>query len=364
MIDRDLRVRSFEERLENKHSGVQEWIQAALMGAQLLSGLMGASSAKKAQDKQNALEAEQLAQQTALGNRQLDLATLQNKQGMAGTVDANGNHMYYDDATNTWKTDLGTDGKRQLYATNHETMEQLGPDAAASRQERTAAADRRYREGSVADTTLSQYARDQANGGKYSPSSIESALRLSRTGAVNAGYDQVSSNASLAAARAGGAAGNGAALSAMAKARAQTLAETMGTPYVEGIQTAEGLNNAASGQKLSEYNTLAGRASNVDGAPTATDTVSPAIAAAIASQKSGAASGNAQSASTIANAATGLRAANNTYNSGSADRVATAGSTGIGLSNLLGSLSGNSDIMNSLAKLGKTKTPITDAGLY
>lgn len=227
------------------------------------STLLGALSGNKAQKKQNALLEQQMAQQTALSNRQMDLAERMNQQGLATQIDANGNITYYDPATNTWRSILAPKQQELQDLSDAELKQALQIDVPLSRAEGLTGALRRAREGNAAQGAFRDV-RDLLQGtGAYRASDLASSLRLSRENAVNQGFDSIS-NAALTQALRSGSGGGGAILGALAKQRGQAIAQTIGNPEVEAYQLADSLNADKMNSKLSTYNLLASRAS---GAP-------------------------------------------------------------------------------------------------
>ena len=102
-----------------------DWVAPAIMtGGSILSAFLGSSGAKEANrianlnylNEQQANQLQQWYAQQAL------------RQSQAGTQTATGSRMYYDPATNTWKTELSPMDQQLSDAEQQAKMQRLGPD--------------------------------------------------------------------------------------------------------------------------------------------------------------------------------------------------------------------------------------------
>lgn len=232
--------------------------------AQIGAALLGTISGNNAQKKQLNLQREQLALQKQVAADQKALSDKLYNLGLASQVDAQGNLTMYDAASNTWKVIPSEMTKQLMSASNTEEMLRLTQDAPMARGESIANARRRSMEGSTADSLMLQAQDKIAGRTGLKPGAIEAALRLSRTNAVNQGFDSVRNDVATQALRSGSA-GYDSTISKLGKARAQALAQTMGTPFVEGLQMERDLNAADIGNTLNNYGAMASRASGSPG---------------------------------------------------------------------------------------------------
>lgn len=208
----------------------------------------------------------QFAQQKDLANSQSGIAGLLQQIAIAqgnkgtGTSDEYGGGAQYDPATGTWKSTLGAPQKAVQDASYSEEAARMSGDQAIRRYG-LGQADQ-LRQGAVGDAQSAQRSYNLFNQGvgAVDPDSIAASMRLSRTGAVNAGYDQAQKAAGTMSLRTGTAAGD--TFAGLARNRAQDLARSAGDPYTEALQLAEGINNSRGQQKLGAYNLFADRGSN------------------------------------------------------------------------------------------------------
>lgn len=232
--------------------------------AMLGTSIMGLLQGNNAQKKQLGLQKEQLELQRQTAADQKALSDKLYTLGLASQVDAQGNMTVYDQASNTWKVLPSQMTKQLMDASNNEEMLRLTQDAPMARGESIANARRRGMEGSTADSLMLQAQDKIAGRTGLKPGAIEAALRLSRTNAVNQGFDSVRNDVATQALRSGSA-GYDSSMSQLGKARAQALAQTMGTPFVEGLQMERDLNAADLGNTLNNYGAMASRAAGSPG---------------------------------------------------------------------------------------------------
>ena len=272
------------------------------------AAIFGASQANKASKKQLAFQKEQFEFQKKISNDMLAMAKQAQRQGLATQVDSRGNVVYYDEASNTWKSVLSLSSQALQDTSDREQLQQLGPDAAMARGDRLANARRRSIEGATADADLASYQRMQSQGGQYQPDALAASMRLNREGVVNDAFNDVSSNLATQALRSGATGGAGAA-SRLARARAQALAEMRGNPEIEAMQLAQGMNNTQTNNVLNRYNLMASRAGNSGDAPFNPSGVGENVGTALAQSRANAGAGVNSAGGITGNAAAGLRQA-------------------------------------------------------
>lgn len=251
----------------------------ASLGATVFGALSGNSAAKKTQK----LAEQQAAQQNAIAQQQQQLAEEMARRGIATQIDANGNVTAYDQATNTWKSVLAPTQQKIQNLSDAEQINQLQTDAPVNRIQSLADAIRRQKESGTANTLLGQYDA-QLSHPQYNGQSLANSLSLSRQKAVSQGFDETS-NALATQALRSGAGGMGVLGGALAKQKAQAIAQTMGTPDIEGAQLADSMNSARTGDLLSQYNTMAGRAAATPQVSFNPSGVGAALTAALAGSK-------------------------------------------------------------------------------
>jgi hypothetical protein len=281
--------------------GVDDAIMLALGGGSLLSGILG-------QNKQAKLAKQQMAQQQAISQQEIELEQQAAQLARAGQVDQYGNKLSYDPTTNTWHTALSATGQQMSDADRSEQLKQLQYDAPLARGELLQAAARRSREGSTADA-LGQQLNDQISGNTaVKGSDIASSLRRSRVEAANAGMRQATRAFNTNAVRTGMGVGAYAdALSEAGKNNADYMAQTMGNPDLEGMNAAEELNSTKRGSLVDAYSAMASRATGSPGFQYSPNGMSSTLAQSLSSARGGAASGVSGAASGIGQAGRNLQ---------------------------------------------------------
>ena len=313
--------------------------------AQLGLGLAGAVSGASAQSKALKEQRAQNDQQNDLTQRQLDLAELAQQQSLATTIDTNGNISYYDPKTNVWRTILSPEQQRTMNASNAELYRQLTSDAALARGQAVANAARQQGEGQTADTILRQVDAQLAGRGTRSGSSLTSALRRARQGAVTSAFDDTSAALNRQALRSGSAAA-GTFGKSLAKARAQTIAQTMGVPEIEGMQLADDMNMSKLNNMTGLYSTYASRAAGTPNTVNPNTNIGSALTAALSGTRS-----NAQNATSNLSSAFGTAANRVGTQPIVTDNTTSSLISGIGtLLNSSGALKSASDYLSGLNK--------------
>lgn len=238
-----------------------------------LGDIFGGIAGLKSDKKKNKRASEELALERSLANQQIDISKyIQDlskqvvSRGSGITDPYSGQTSGYDPVTGTYKGAL-SEGQRAVQGASDQ--EELARNTVDQEMRRRALQDaeknRQLASGQVgpALTDLNLFKQGV---GAVNPEQIASSLRLSRTGAVNAGYDDAARSASMLGARTGSSAVAD-ALAGLGARRAQTIAQTAGTPDVEGLQTADEINKSRLGQKVGLYDLFNTNANKVYDSP-------------------------------------------------------------------------------------------------
>lgn len=300
------------------------------------SAAIGGLSSILGQNKQAKLAKQQMATNTALSNRQQDLAEQNARMGRAGTIDELGNQLIYDPVSNTWKTTLSKTGQQISDANTGEQLRELQYDAPMARGEAIANAGERSKDRDVAGS-LRQQLQDQVSGRTaVSGNQLAGALSYGRGLAATAGERQATRAFNTNAMRTG--MGAGAAADALATAGQQfsdQRAQAMGNPLVEGMQMADQTNQQRRGSLVDAYSALASRAAGGGNVQYTPSNQSSSLASTLATSKQAAASGGNS-------AIAGLNGAANTSN-------ANTNLIGAAVPNYNSSFNGLTDIMSTMA---------------
>lgn len=219
-----------------------------------LSGILGLGSDKKKNKRADAEMA--LAQKYA--DKQISLADY--IQGLSqqlvgrgsGITMPDGTVIGYDAASGTYKAPLSAEQQAQQAASDHEEGQRLTVDQEMRRRALGDYEENRQQASGEAKQGLRDLSLFRQGVGQVNPEQIASSLRSSRTGAVNAGYDDAARAASMLGARTGSASVTD-ALAALGRNRSNAIAQTVGTPDVEGLQISDELNKSRLGQKVGTY---------------------------------------------------------------------------------------------------------------
>lgn len=259
-----------------------------LIGAQVSANETNDKRAKATQDAQNALNAKSEA-----------LAEKMDREGLATQVDANGNINYYDGATNTWRTILAPQQAQINDASNLELLRSLSVDAPLARGELLRNSQAKVLDQGTAGTLRDQLNNTIAGKGATKAGDVASSLRLSRQGAINAGFDQTQTALNTQQLRTG--TGVGTAGAQLAKARANAIAQDMGNPDLEGLQLSKDLNATDLSNAINNYGTVANRAYAPNDVNPPNPNIVPALTSALSASKSAAANASGGAAQIINN---------------------------------------------------------------
>lgn len=216
-----------------------------------VAGFFGGKSKNKQATLDAANNAKLVGNQTDQAALIAQLSKAFGEQG-SGITDVYGGGSQYDPVTGTFKYNLAGAPAAIQGASNDELLARDSGDQAIRRAGLIQSDN--LRQGNVGEALTARTTLDnqRAGIGLIDPGSIEASLRSGRTSAVNAGFDDAARAAGTLGIRQG--ADTGDALSRIAKERARTIATTMGDPYVEGLTTAEGINQGRRSQATQDYN--------------------------------------------------------------------------------------------------------------
>lgn len=232
----------------------------------ILSIAASAKAKKEAKKKNADLAAQYGVQQgyasdsSAQDDYLAQLAQSLGSQG-SGYTDAFGGGTAYDPVSGTWKSTLNPQEQAVQGASYQEELARNTADQARRRTGLIDAERMRQQASGESDTALRDLGNFKAGVGRVDPQSLASTMRLNRTGAVNAGYDDAARAASTIGLRSGVSAGD--ALSTIARNRTKDIATTLGDPETEAMQLADQTNTTRQGNLGSLYNMFNGKANNV-----------------------------------------------------------------------------------------------------
>jgi hypothetical protein len=294
--------------------------------------------------------------QYALGQEQLQFnrqqAALQNaianridRRSVATQDDGMGNSLVYDEATNTWRTNLDPRQRQLNEAGREEALMRLLIDQAVRRREMQANERRRSVEGRVADAALARY----ENTPEVSQAALRGTLAQTAGRGVNQAFDSVQADMGRQALRSGS--GMSQIVAELARKRGEATRDAMLEAELKSYG-ADDINAKRRGTNLNEYTTLASRASNFDDTPLATDNSQQAMLQAITNRV-----GGATQAGTGAAYATGVgtNAVNTGFNSAIGSVKPTPGVNIGGLTESINAiLTGGSKLFNPRQQARRT----------
>lgn len=227
----------------------------------LLGDIVGLVSGHKADKKTNKLSKEQLAIDRSLANQQIDISKYIQQLGKdviahgSDVTDTYGNRATYDASTGTYKTQISGIQKQLQDASDQEELRRQILDNAIRRRGLNDFEGSRIRSAGEANTALSRLNAFRQGVGRVDPNQVASQLRADRTRSVNAGYDDAERAAQTLQLRTGSSSLTD-ALANIGRDRARSLATTMGSPELEGMQFAEGINKDREGRLFDIYSAL------------------------------------------------------------------------------------------------------------
>lgn len=290
----------------------------------LLTDLIGGFLGAKSDSKANKVNKEQLKIDKDLANRQIEISKYiegiaKQIAGLSGnTTDYYGTEIFYNPQTGKYEMRLGDTPKRMQDVSDAEDFSRLTVDQQLRRRGLQDYERMRARSSGQATREFDRLQNFRQGVGKVDADRLGSQIRADRTRAVNAGFDDAERSARTLQLRTGSSA-VGSALSNLARDRVRAQA-SIGSPEVEALEMAEGINRNREQSILDSYGQFGneGRAF-YDAAFTPNNTAGDAydrIADLMKfdlSKYDLAMGGSGSAASTIGNAARGLREGTNQY---------------------------------------------------
>lgn len=263
----------------------------------ILSAVTGARSQAKALDTQQ----ENLAFQRDIAERILDAQ-------LGTTIDANGNIVTYDEATNTFKTIPSEMTQEILGAQNTELLRQLTEDAGRRRIEFQRNFDLRTDTGNVADTALDAYEDAIANPQRREE--IEGVLLERALRGIAQEFDKTRGAVARQAVRSGSTTGDR-QLGELSRQQAEAARDAALEATAQSFGLTEDVNNARFGRLGRAFEGLAGRASNLDNVPINFSNAAEALGTTLDRRATGATGAGQVASSGVGNAFNNLSAYQN-----------------------------------------------------
>lgn len=294
-------------------------------GTSLIGGFLGAKSDAAA----NKRAKEQLKVDKALADRQIQISKYI-EEIARGTMNVSGDYtdiygggVRFNPVTNKFESSMGDIPRGLQSASDAEERQRLTVDQVIRNRGLQDFENMRQRSVGEADRSLDRINNFRKGIGRVDPERVGSQLRADRTRAVNAGFDDAERAASTLQLRTGSSA-VGDALANLGRDRVRAQAE-IGSPELEGQQYAEGMNAQRLQQMFGEYKGFGDEGRGFyDAAFTPANRDAEQyqkFADALKfdlSKRDLAMGGSGSAASTIGQAAAGLRAG---YNASEANRV-------------------------------------------
>lgn len=289
------------------------------------ASLLGAGLGFLGDRKQNKLVKKQLKEQKRLNDRQIDISRYieeyaRKAGGLNGDIeDAFGGFVRYNPVTKKYELNLNPQERAVQEASYGEELDRMTKDQDIRRRGLTDFERLRGRSSNEADIALQDMQAFKRGVGRVDPGAVGGQLRADRTRAINAGYDDAERAAQTLQLRTGSSA-VGDALASLARDRVRAQAQ-IGSPELEGLEFAEGINTSRQDQLAGLYGMFGDEARGFYDAAFTPSTYGDAALARLQDRQKFdlskldlAMGGSGEAASTIGNAAAGLRQANLGYN--------------------------------------------------
>lgn len=321
----------------------------------ILGGVLGLGADKK----QNKLAKEQLATDKRLADRQIQIS--QYIEQLAKEITGKGSDVYdpyggyarYNPETKRYEYSLGGAQKDIQGASDREELMRAVEDQAIRRTGLKDFENMRQRSSLRADSALGDIDAARRGVNRIDPAALGGQLRADRTRSVNAGYDDAERAATKLQLRTGSSA-VGDALAALARDRTRAQAE-IGSPEVDALGMAEGINQSREDRDYNRYKLYGDEARGFYDAGYQPSTYDAQAYARLGDQQKFDLSkydlgmgGSGQAASTIGDAAAGLRQGFQLYNQSRIHAPMSKFVTGLGNS----MDSAGFDIMKLLSGMG------------
>lgn len=299
---------------------------AAIQGiTSLIGGFLGAKADKRA----NKRAKEQYKLDKAASDRQIEISKYieQYAKQAAGlssdSTDIYGSKTWLNPATGKYEIVMGDTPRAIQGASDQEEQKRYSVDQAIRARGLQDFENMRGRSVTEADRSLDRIHNFDRGIGRLDAGQLGSQIRNDRTRAVNSGYDDAERAATKLQLRTGSSA-VGDALTALARDRVRAQAQ-IGSPEVEALQMAEGINQGRSNDNFARYQGFGNEGRAFYDAAYSPSTREAELFARLGdaqkfdlSKLDLASGGSASAASTIGNAAAGLRAG---YLASEANRV-------------------------------------------
>ena len=290
-----------------------------LGGVSTIAGLIDSGKKNKQNKEALALQRDSFEEQKKYSEylKQISDQVLAQQAGFTG---ADGSSVNFDKTTGATSATLSPERQGIQDASNAEELARFVIDQQIRRQGLVDAEGNRQQDNVDLDSSRQRNRAFNQGIGKVDPNQIASQLNLDRTSAVNAGFDEAARNATVLGQRTGNAA-MGDSLTRLARERANQIALTRGSPEIEAMQIAEGINTGRRNTGLAEQNMFSGLANDFKDVGYTPAPYADIANAGILDQqrldlarKEVAMGGNASAAANIGSAASGLRSAYGQYN--------------------------------------------------
>lgn len=219
----------------------------------LIGGFLGAKAdkaANKRASQQLELEKQALAEQKRLA-RIIEQYGAQAAGLSSNITDIYGGGVKYNPVTKQYEMTMGAIPRGIQAASDAEEASRYSVDQALRRRGLNDYENMRVRSGTEADRALDRIHNFDQGIGAVDGGQLGSQLRVDRTRAVNAGYDDAERAARTMQLRTGSSA-VGDALADLARSRVSAQAQ-IGSPEIEGMQLAEDINSKRSAENFSRY---------------------------------------------------------------------------------------------------------------
>jgi hypothetical protein len=185
------------------------------------------------------------------------------KMMTAGVDDGNGNNVYYDKKSNTWKTNLNPVNKQMAGASDLEGLMRMLVELPRERSERHNNYLGRSGDRSIADTLRSNIVSQMNN--PMTPERLEGDLYSSQARGINDAYDKVRSDVASTGLRTH--ASGDSAITNLAQTLAKNLGDARVSARLGGIQGADDIQSGKMNNLLQQFGAENASANNIDDIP-------------------------------------------------------------------------------------------------
>lgn len=225
-----------------------------------ISGLIGGKKKNKQAKQDYALQKQLTDKQVEYGDYIQSLSKdLQSRN--FNLADPSGGTSGFDPVSNTYKTTLGPQQRQIQDASYNEELARNTIDQAIRRQGMQDVEGRRQFASGDANAARTNLLDFQSGIGQVDGTQIGNQLRTDREAAINAGYDDAARAATTLGLRTGSSSVES-ALRGIARSRAQDRLQ-IGSPSIEGMQIAEGINRNRLNDRGSMYGLFTNQANQI-----------------------------------------------------------------------------------------------------